>query len=72
MLYRPTDRLSRRGAPAEYLAHSASFHSLVNDAPSKPGIKHLAEMARSVLPDADVRSVADFPTFAGIRQWLAR
>jgi len=25
----------------EYLAHSASFHSLVKNAPSKPGIKHL-------------------------------
>ena len=42
MLYRSTDDLCRRGAPMEYLAHSASFHSLVNIAPSKRGIKHLA------------------------------
>ena len=27
MLYRSTDRLCRRGAPMENLAHSASFHS---------------------------------------------
>jgi hypothetical protein len=26
----------------ENLAHSASFHSLENNAPSNPGIKHLA------------------------------
>jgi hypothetical protein len=41
MLYRSTDRLSRCGAPVEYLAHSASFQLTVNNAPSKPGIKHL-------------------------------
>ncbi len=41
MLYRSTDCLSRCGAPVEYLAHSASFQLTVNNAPSKPGIKHL-------------------------------
>jgi hypothetical protein len=35
------DRLCRRGAPMEYLAHSASLHSGMKSAPSKPGIKHL-------------------------------
>jgi hypothetical protein len=33
MLYRSTDRLRRRGAPVENLAHSASFHSSVETAP---------------------------------------
>jgi hypothetical protein len=41
MLYRSTDRLSRRGAPVKNLAHSASFHCMENIAPSNPGIKHL-------------------------------
>ena len=43
MLYRSTDRLSRRGAPVQNLAHSASFESLDKDAPSKAGTKHLAD-----------------------------
>ena len=42
MLYRPTDRLCRRGAPMKNLTHSASFDSGDKDAPSKPGIKQLA------------------------------
>ena len=37
---RRVDHLHRRGAPMENLAHSASFHSGVKSAPSKPGIKH--------------------------------
>jgi len=41
-LYRSTDRLCRCGAAVKNLAHSASFHSLENNAPSNPGIKHLA------------------------------
>lgn len=41
MLYRSTDRLCRRGAPMQNLAHSASFDWEHKDAPSKPGIKHL-------------------------------
>src|SRR5262245_43521967 len=41
MLYRSTDRLCRCGAAVENLAHSASFQSLENNAPSNPGIKHL-------------------------------
>jgi hypothetical protein len=40
-LYRSTHRRCRGGAPVENLAHSASFHSKENNAPSKPGIKHL-------------------------------
>jgi MFS family permease len=41
MLYRSTDRLSRRGAPVKNLSHNASFESFDKDAPSKPGTKHL-------------------------------
>ncbi|CDX20849.1 hypothetical protein MPL3356_340052 [Mesorhizobium plurifarium] len=36
MLYRSTDRLCRRGAPMQNLAHSASFDSDDKDAPSRP------------------------------------
>src|ERR1700730_12550164 len=43
MLYRSTDRLCRRGAAMKNLAHSASFHSPENNAPSKPGIEHLSQ-----------------------------
>jgi len=42
MLYRSTDRRSRRRAPMQNLAHSASFESLDKDAPSKAGTKQLA------------------------------
>ena len=35
-------RLSRRGAPVQNLAHSASFESLDKDAPSKAGTKQVA------------------------------
>src|SRR5947208_10304994 len=41
MLYRSTDRLSRRGAPVKNLAHSASFDSCNKNAPSKCGTKQL-------------------------------
>ena len=41
MLYRSTHRRCRSGAPVQNLAHRASFHSKENNAPSKPGIKHL-------------------------------
>jgi hypothetical protein len=41
MLYRSTHRRCRGGAPVKNLAHSASFHSKENNAPSKPGIKQL-------------------------------
>src|SRR4029077_4438545 len=41
MVYRSTDCRRRCGAAVENLAHSASFHSMENTAPSKPGIKHL-------------------------------
>jgi hypothetical protein len=42
ILYRSTDRLCRCGAPVKNLAHSASLHAGENNAPSKPGTKHLA------------------------------
>src|SRR5271163_879162 len=44
MLYRSTDRLCRRGAAVENLAHSASLHAKENNAPSNSGIKHLAAL----------------------------
>ena len=56
MLYRSTDRLCRRGAPVKNLAHSASFDSEDKDAPSKPGIKHLAAPLRSALGFKDLVS----------------
>src|ERR1700723_3638677 len=52
MLYRSTDRLCRRGAPMQNLAHSASFESLDKDAPSKAGTKQLFVVApRSPCPN---------------------
>lgn len=38
MLYCSTDDLCRSDATMQSLAHNASFHSLVEEAPSKPGI----------------------------------
>ena len=43
ILYRSTHRLRRASAPVKNLSHSASFHSREKIAPSKHGIKHLAE-----------------------------
>ena len=40
-LYRSTDCLCRRGAAVKNLAQSASPHAGENNAPSKPGTKHL-------------------------------
>src|SRR5205814_10529456 len=40
-LYRSTDRLCRGGAAVKNLAQSASLHAGENNAPSKPGTKHL-------------------------------
>src|SRR5207253_10525413 len=40
-LYRSTDRLCRGGAAVKNLAQSASLHARENNAPSKPGTKHL-------------------------------
>jgi hypothetical protein len=54
MLYRSTDRLCRRGAAVENLAHSASFHSMEYNAPSKPGIKHLAADGENATKAGDV------------------
>lgn len=44
ILYYPTDRLCRRGAPMQNLAHSACFDLDDDDEPSKPEIKHLAQI----------------------------
>src|SRR5215472_16164841 len=41
-LYRSTDCLCRRGAAMKNLAQSASPHAGENNAPLKPGTKHLA------------------------------
>ena len=65
MLYRSTDRLCRRGAPMQNLAHSASFESLDKDAPSKAGTKQLGhrllwrshEAAGFALPETDAELV---------------
>ena len=52
MLYRSTDCLCRCGAAVKNLAHSASFQSLENNAPSNPGIKHCAlDESNNVLLD---------------------
>src|SRR5438094_7561861 len=40
-LYRSTDCLCRSGAAMKNLAQSASLHAGENNAPSKPGTKHL-------------------------------
>ncbi len=53
MLYRSTDRLCRCGAAVKNLSHRASFHSLENNAPSNPGIKHLADILRCWLASQD-------------------
>src|ERR1700722_15917979 len=57
MLYRSTDRLSRRGAPVQNLAHSASFESLDKDAPSKAGTKNLGMACRGAVTRPDQSSV---------------
>jgi hypothetical protein len=41
MLNRSTDCLRCRGAPMKNLAHSASFHSMVNFVPSNAETEHL-------------------------------
>jgi hypothetical protein len=48
ILYRSTNYLCRRGAAVEKLAHSASFHSKENNAPSKSGIEHLKRHYRDI------------------------
>ncbi len=42
ILYCSSDRLGRCGAPVQNLSHSESFQSRDKNAPSQPGIKHLA------------------------------
>src|SRR5881394_449601 len=61
MLYRSTDRLSRRGAPVKNLAHSASFDSCNKNAPSKCGTKHLGLVPLPRLA-ASSQSMAAKPT----------
>jgi hypothetical protein len=53
MLYRSTDCRCRCGAAVQNLAHSASFHSLENTAPSNPGTKHLATGERPLPPEPE-------------------
>src|SRR3954447_12711331 len=64
MLYRSTDRLSRRGAPVKNLAHSASFDSCHKNAPSRCGTKHLVRsllhLTRECLSNALRYSLARF------------
>src|SRR4051812_1057866 len=55
MLYRSTDRLSRRGAPVKNLAHSASFDSCNKNAPSKCGTKHGSVHALFVKEEIDLQ-----------------
>jgi hypothetical protein len=43
-LDRAPDNPRRRGASMQYLAHSTSFHSDDEVAPSKPGIKHIVRV----------------------------
>src|SRR3954447_16027103 len=54
MLDRATHCRRRAGAPMQNLAHSASFHSREKSAPSKPGTKHLSNLAgtAALKPDA--------------------
>jgi hypothetical protein len=54
----------RRGASVQYLAHSASFHSDDEIAPSKPGIKHLAA-SRDTRLDGDLGGTA--PDIASVK-----
>jgi hypothetical protein len=48
-LDRAPDNPRRRGASVQYLAHSASFHSDDEIAPSKPRIKHLGVWSRHLV-----------------------
>jgi hypothetical protein len=48
-LDRAPDNPRRRGASVQYLAHSASFHSDDEIAPSKIGIKHLGVWSRHLV-----------------------
>src|SRR6185436_18300214 len=57
MLYRLTDRLCRCGAAVKNLAHSASFQSLENNAPSNPGIKHLERAQGSSLSRGEISKI---------------
>jgi hypothetical protein len=52
-LYRSTDRLCRGGAAVKNLAQSASLHAGENNAPSKPGTKHLG-FESTPIPNARV------------------
>jgi hypothetical protein len=61
MLYRSTDRLSRRGAPVKNLAHNASFQLLEKIAPSNPGIKHLVNVGMAARKFRVPFEIARFP-----------
>ena len=67
MLYRSTDRLCRRGAPVENLAHSASLQSVEKIAPSKPGIKHQRFSSAPSWQSTSSPTRAMTPTLCGAR-----
>jgi hypothetical protein len=66
MLYRSTDCLCRGGAPVENLAHSASLAAGHDNAPSKPGIKHLVHFVRKD-DDRSASRVASLRLLSGER-----
>src|SRR3954452_36310 len=77
MLYRSTDRLSRRGAPVKNLAHSASFDSCHKNAPSKCGTKQLVPIlviwfgAGTVLAVATAFMLSFFPVIVNVATGFA-
>src|SRR5438067_9624916 len=61
-LYRSTDCLCRSGAAMKNLAQSASLHAGENNAPSKPGTKHLVPARRgSKRPGNEATRFHNFP-----------
>jgi len=65
-VYCSTDCLSRCGAAVKNLAHSASFHSMKNNAPSNAGTKHLDYNAYFECFAVKGRNLVDF--FTGRRR----
>ena len=66
-LYRSTDCLCRSGAAVKNLAQSASLHAGENDAPSKPGTKHLVR-AIGTLRIGAYRHQLTFDFYEGVRR----
>src|SRR3954465_68464 len=71
MLYRSTDRLSRRGAPVKNLAHSASFDSCHKNAPSKCGTKQLGRKLINLVWGFPARASRDSSSQTGGLRWAA-